>query len=115
MDTAADESFNFAKQSIENNGIVVVEEDIVDDTMDRAAAKLTKTFNTASDHATFLQHQRKKGRIGTVVTNPSNGESINTRSFGTFSDHREKNNRLRSELKSQVYFLKARIKTLMIK
>ena len=46
-------------------------------------------------HLQYLQQQRAKGHVGTIVTNPHNGEEIDTR---VFSDsrrlHRKRNNRL---------------------
>jgi len=77
---------------MEEKGGVVLEEEVKDDMIDRVPAILTKTFITASDHTIFLQHQRQKERIAMILTNPSNGEHINAKSFGSLANPRANNN-----------------------
>ena len=85
------------------NHIIIDSKEINDDMFERAALRHVKEFTPDSAHALFLQGMRSKGRVGTIVENPTTQEQIDTRTYGNSRvRHRENNNRLMSDSESGV-------------
>ena len=78
-------AFSFAERIIEEKGVVMSGVQIEQDMYDRAASTHAKRFVESSAHSAFLQESRKKGRMGTMVVNPSTQKLIDTCSFGNSS------------------------------
>jgi len=103
LQQSAEAAFTCAAQVMQKNRIIIVSKEINDDMFERAALRHVKEFTPDSAHAPFLQGMRSKGRVGTIVENPTTQEQIDTRTYGNSrARHRETNNRLMSDSESGV-------------
>ena len=103
LQQSAEAAFTCAAQVMQKNHIIIDSKEINDDMFERAALRHVKEFTPDSAHAPFLQGMRSKGRVGTIVENPTTQEQIDTRTYGNSrARHREPNNRLMSDSESGV-------------